>query len=768
MKQKTPLPIDPYLPGIEALWAGHQTIIVKASPGSGKTTRLPWLLAQRSQKRVVVLEPRRLAAKLAAQRIADEEGLSLGRDVGYHFRFEKNHQNDSKLVFYTEGTFLRLLLRDDEAVKIGTVILDEFHERHLETDLALGALRRLQEKNPELKLVLMSATLDAALVDFFPGAGLVEIEARQYQVKIHYLPNQPSVLNEALPTKVRRTISALPADSGDVLVFLPGMREMRAASEHLRADFGDVFLLHADLEKEEQNRALGPNPRRKIILSTNIAESSLTIPGIRVVIDSGIQREARYSPWTGMKTLEDRPITQSSAIQRAGRAGRTSDGLCYRLYAEQDYNNREPYTVPEILKADLTDTYLLASQFSLGMKWFTPPPPERWQKARELLERLGALDPDGRLNGLGEKLLRYPLGARLARVLLAAQNFSAPEKKRLLRFISEVIERDPSGSLARRLTDFLRDSGSDISPMEKALLAGFVDQVARFRHKQHDFIHYSGKTLKIHPSLRDLHHDFYLVLDITPRLEAFTVVPIQEEWLFGLEPFPFTEEDELEVGDHFRLRRRTNLGSIPMEEMPLPLDWASLSSALKEKLLVLGATPFQKRWKEFQETDSFLRLHYLGRQQNVELEEHVSLAGYLEAWQSLSWQHLETYFAEELGRALSVSSLELELPSTINLGGKRDLKVHYPYGLDPFVEAPIQDFYGVTQTPTIMRGKVPLTMKLLGPHKRPIQVTRDIMGFWKKTYQEMKKEWQREYPRHHWPDQPETAKPILLKRQLGN
>lgn len=771
MKQKTPLPIDPFLQEIEELWKRHSTIIVKATPGSGKTTRLPWSIARNSLKKVVVLEPRRLPAKLAAQRIASEEELGLGEEVGYHFRFEKNHKDHSKLVFYTEGTFLRLLLSQQEKLDVGTVILDEFHERHLETDLAMAALRSLQVRYPDLKLILMSATLDNTLLDHFPDAKLIEITARQFEVKVHYLLNQPSVLREALETKVRRTIQDLPKESGDVLVFVPGMREMLRVKDHLKKEFGDVLLLHADLSREEQEQALGPARRRKIILATNIAESSVTIPGIKVVIDSGIQREARYSPWTGLKTLEDRPITQSSAIQRAGRAGRTSDGECYRLYSEQDFNSRGPYTIPEILRADLTDTYLLSCELKYEPMWFTPPPPERWEKARELLFKLGALSSTGELTALGKQLLNFPLGARLSRTLIASREYSYEEKKKLLNFISETIEKDPSRGLAKRLHHFLKESSTIHGQFEKALLAGFIDQVACYRRKQNDFIHYSGKTLKAHSSLHDLSHDFYLVLDITPRLEAFVVVPIEEEWLYEIEPFPFTEEEVLSVTGSFSLKRETRLGSIPMDETPVVLEWEKLSSGLKDKLLIIGESPFKKSWKEFQETETFLRLHFLIRFRQLSLEDmekEITLKNYLDEFGDLSWEQVEQYFESTLEKLLNITSITEELPLVIRLGGKRELKVHYPFGSDPFVEAPIQDFYGVTETPSIMKGKVPLTLKLLGPHKRPIQVTRDLQGFWKKTYQEMKKEWQREYPRHHWPDVPETAKPVLLKRMLGD
>jgi ATP-dependent helicase HrpB len=769
MMQKISLPIDAYLDEIHHAWALHSTLMVKASPGSGKTTRLPWKIAKESSKKVIVLEPRRLAAKLAAQRIADEEGLQLGAEVGYHFRFEKKHQPNSKLIFYTEGTFLKLLTQKSSLDEIGTVILDEFHERHLETDLALAVLRAAAVTRPDLKLIIMSATLDDKIIDHFPEAKHFNIQATQYEVEISFLPNQPSILNENLPTKIKKILKSLPMDSGDVLVFLPGMREMLNVQSHLGTDFGEVVLLHGDLSKEEQQNALIEKPKRKIILSTNIAESSITIPSIKIVIDSGIQREARYSPWTGLKNLEDRPITQSSAIQRAGRAGRTSNGKCFRLYSEQDFNNREAFTMAEILKADLTETYLLTSQFGTGLIWLTNPPEDRWLKARELLIKLGAINQEDELTMVGRRMLGTPLEPRLARSLIAGENLNLSERKRLLTFICEKIEKDSSGRLFKRLDFYLKQPGQIEFPLEKALLYGFIDQVAKLRKKQHDFIHYSGKTLKIHSSLKDLHHDYYIILDITPRQEAFFVVPIDEEWLFDIEPFPFREELELEIDQVFSLKRQTLLGSILIDENILPLDWVQCSEEVKHQILRSGEAPFQKRWREFQDTETYLRFHFWARINLYAIDEvnkSITYEDYLNAFETLSWDCLEQYFTNSLEKILPIKNLTLDLPESLKLGSKKELKIHYPFGLSPYIEAPIQDFYGLTETPKIMQGKVSLTLKLLGPHKRPIQVTQDLKSFWKKTYLEMKKEWQRDYPRHHWPENPESALPVLLKRQL--
>jgi ATP-dependent helicase HrpB len=766
--EKLTLPIDQYIPGILEAARNYSTVMVKASPGSGKTTRLPWALSQGLGKKVVVLEPRRLAAKLAAQRIADEENLTLGKEVGFHFRFEKNISDSTDLIFYTEGTFLKKFLQDGNLKDVDIVILDEFHERHLETDLALALLRELQKTRTDLKIILMSATLDLKLINAFPDSTVIEIDAKIFPVEINYLPNQPSILNQSLEQKVKKAIDSVLEAEGDILVFLPGMREMTRVQSALKGNY-DVFLLHADLSREEQATALRISPRKKIILATNIAESSVTIPGVRTVIDSGIQREAHYSAWNGLKFIQDVPVTKSSAIQRAGRAGRTGPGLCQRLYSQQDYNERPDHTVPEIERADLTDVYLLVSGTKLKPHWFHPPPQEKWEKAGSLLRKLGALNDSYQLTETGKKMLEFPLDSRLARILIAGEKLSIKSKESLLRCVCEEIEEDRTGTLKRRLQFYLKTSGNENFPWEKCLLMGFVDQVAKLRLKNRDFIHFSGKTIKAHQSLEKLHDDFYLILDITQRQEAIKVFPIEEEWLWDLTPFPFVEEDEIQSGDKIVIKRKTKLGSIVMEELSVKIKWIELPPETKEKIIQQSSGQLKSRIEAFKESPQYERLHFWGKlhkQNTDELLALISLTDYFSEQPDLNWEHFDEFIKNALEKDLDLKNIDRELPFRINLGGRRELTVHYPIGMEPFLEAPIQDFYGLSETPMIMNGKIPLTLKLVGPHKRPMQITKDLKNFWHKTYQEMKKEYQRDYPRHYWPEKPWEAQPILLKRML--
>lgn len=769
MKQneKLPLPIDTYLPEIVFAAQNYSTVLVKASPGSGKTTRLPWALAQGPFRRVAVLEPRRLAAKMAAIRIAQEENLVLGEEVGFHFRFENKTGPKSRLVFYTEGTFLKRFLSDPHLQDTDVVILDEFHERHLDTDLALALLLDLQSRRKDLKIILMSATLDEKIISAFPDSKLFEIEAPLYPVEVSYLPNQPSILNQTLEQKVKKAIDSLGTSSGDVLVFVPGMREMLKIKDTLHSH--EVFLLHADLEKEEHEKALATSSSRKIILATNIAESSLTIPGIRVVIDSGIQREAHYSAWNGLKFIEDRPVTKSSAIQRAGRAGRTGPGLCLRLYSQQDFNERDEHTIPEIARADLTDTCLLVKSTGLTPRWFHSPPEEKWQKAQNLLVQMNAITPEGVVTPIGKKMLDIPLDSRLARVLVGGENLPRKMKEKLLDYICFEMEEDRSGVLKRRMSSYLKHEGNENFPWESCLLKGFIDQVAKIRPKQRDLIHYSGKTLKLHGSLDNLMDDYFLVLDITQRQEAIKIFPVEEEWIWELDPFPFTEEDEIQIEEQITIRRKTKLGSIVVEENSMKLSWGELDHSVKEKINTLSQTMMKQKIARWQESPIYGRFEFWARHKKINIEDifkDLKAQDFFQYTETLKWEGFEDFLKGMIEEKLQVKSLETDLPLKINLGGKRELIVHYPLGMEPYLEAPIQDFYGLSDTPRIINGQVPLTLKLLGPHKRPIQVTKDLPNFWKKTYQEMKKEYQREYPRHYWPENPWEARPILLKSQL--
>ncbi|HTL12702.1 MAG TPA: helicase-related protein, partial [Bdellovibrionota bacterium] len=451
------LPIDTSLHEILTLLERNSSLVLQAEPGAGKTTRVPPALLRATwcgDKEVLVLEPRRLAAKLAAMRVAHELGEAPGQTVGYQFRFEKVEGPRTRLRFLTEGLLTRRLLGDPSLSRVAAVVVDEFHERHLVGDVALAALRRLQKTTrPDLKLVVMSATIDIESVSaYLGGCPSLKVAGRVFPVEVEHVPKAVD-----LPLEVQVKRAALTAlgreDAGDLLVFLPGMGEIRRCESALRdADRVSeldalVLPLHGDLTRDEQDRAVGPNKRQKIILSTNVAETSVTIPGVRTVIDSGLARVASFSWWSGLPALRLRPVSRASAVQRAGRAGRMAPGRCMRLYTQHDFSTRPPFETPEIRRADLAQTLLelcfLVPGLGVGraadFEWFEAPGPGAIEAAEKLLYLLGAVESDGRPTGMGRRMADLGIPPRLARLAIdGARLGRGPEAAAVAAFLSEL------------------------------------------------------------------------------------------------------------------------------------------------------------------------------------------------------------------------------------------------------------------------------------------------------------------------------------------
>jgi ATP-dependent helicase HrpB len=429
----TPLPIDPFLPRLLDALRSSGAIVLQAEPGAGKTTRVPPAMLDAGlcgQGEVLVLQPRRLAARLAARRVADERGERLGETVGYQVRFEEVAGPSTRLRFVTEGILTRRLLADPTLARVGAVVLDEFHERHLDGDLALALLKRLRsERRPELKLVVMSATLDAKPVADYLGGPAFEIPGRRFEVAIEHLDQpDPRPLEQQVTSAVRRLCAGGGPD-GDVLAFLPGAAEIRRAREALEplAEHLGIALtaLHGDLSAQEQDRALAPAGRPKVILSTNVAETSVTLEGVVAVVDSGLARIAGHSAWSGMPTLKVGRVSKASTIQRAGRAGRLRPGRCLRLYTRHDFETRPALEAPEVKRLDLAQAALAlhgaGAKDLAAFPWFEAPPVASLEAADRLLTRLGALSASGELTELGRRMLRFPLHPRQSRVLLEAE-----------------------------------------------------------------------------------------------------------------------------------------------------------------------------------------------------------------------------------------------------------------------------------------------------------------------------------------------------------
>src|SRR5271163_4142865 len=437
VNRKSSLPVDALLPMILSSLAERPNLVLEAAPGAGKTTRVPPALLDLVPGEIIVLEPRRIAARLAARRVASELGEQVGETVGYQVRFEEAIGPRTRLRFVTDGVFTRRLLSDPTLKGVDAIVLDEFHERHLESDFALALLKRLQQTRPDLRLLVMSATLDAAPVArYLDDCPILRSEGRVFPLTVKHLPYSPDPLH----TQVRNAVVLLlrerqreqqqtctaqhRAQSGaqaeHILVFLPGAAEIRRTQrecEPLAQRLGLLILpLHGDLSPAEQDRAVAPSTQPKLILATNVAESSVTVEGVTAVIDSGLARFATYSPWTGLPTLHIGRISQASAKQRAGRAGRTAPGRVLRLFAEEDYLLRAQHDTPEILRSDLSQLGLSLRAMSIPhfdrLDWLDAPPAAAVQTAEALLDRLGAI------GSKAQQLARYPLPPRLARTLL--------------------------------------------------------------------------------------------------------------------------------------------------------------------------------------------------------------------------------------------------------------------------------------------------------------------------------------------------------------
>ena len=456
------LPIDQALPEIVGALRQGPAVVIEAPPGAGKTTRVPPALLDLVSGEILVLEPRRIAARAAARRVAAERGEKLGESVGYQVRFEDVSGPRTKVRFLTEAILTRRLLRDPSLAGIGAVVLDEFHERHLHGDLALSLLARLvRSRRPDLKLVVMSATIETAPVAGFLGCPVVRSEGRRFPVDVEHLERPDDRrLPEQVAAAVRR--ATVPGTRGDVLVFLPGAGEIRAAAQALgelcAARDLLVMQLHGDLPSEEQDRALAPAPRRKVILSTNVAETSVTVPGVTIVVDSGLFRLATHSPWSGLPSLSVAKVSRASAEPRKGRAGRLEPGRGDRLYPRADYEVRPAFHPPEVQRADLAEMSLdlLAAGIDPGaLDWLDPPSPQALFSAQELLRRLGLIDTAGRATDLGRRCADMPLHPRLSRLAVEAARRGAPREGSLAAAILGEREARLAGSAPTGRSDVL-------------------------------------------------------------------------------------------------------------------------------------------------------------------------------------------------------------------------------------------------------------------------------------------------------------------------
>jgi ATP-dependent helicase HrpB len=739
------LPIDELLPRIPA--SGH--LVIEAPPGAGKTTRVPPALLARERGEVLVLEPRRLAARLAARRVASELGERVGETVGYQVRFEDVSGPRTRLRFLTEGVLTRRLLSDPTLAGVSTVILDEFHERHLDTDLALALLRRL----PSKRLIVMSATFDTApIAKFLGGCPILRSEGKLYDLAIEYTPHSPAPLEEQVAAALERLTSPARKGGGDVLVFLPGAAEIRRAAraiEPIASRLGLLVVpLHGDLSPAEQDRAIAPADRSKVILSTNVAESSVTIEGVTAVIDSGLARVAADSPWTGLPSVEVRRISQASATQRAGRAGRTAPGRVIRLYSAEDFHRRPAADVPEILRRELSQLVLQLRAMKIGdLEWLDRPPAAAFAAANALLDRLDVTP----------EMADLPLPPRLAKLVLEAKRRGVPEKGCAVAAALSAGERGKSDLLAlaesdwqpqtQRIFDQLRKKipGRDVrnagdAAILQSILAAFPDRVARHR-RDGELLLSAGGSARF-PNCRC---EFLVAVDIEERREHGVPLvrlasPIEPEWLLE------RATGRISLEWNRTAERVDQVNALVYDQLVIEETRASaasseeVSSLLAQKVLEAGMGRFADRAAVEQvrsraafggitiDVDAVLVAQCKGRTSFAELE------------------------AVDILAAIRPSHLSHAAPERLKLPGGRDVKVHYEPGKPPWIESRLQDFFGMRESPRI--GGAPVVIHLLAPNHRPVQVTSDLAGFWERLYPQVRKELSRRYPKHKWPEKP--------------
>ncbi|MGE4365766.1 ATP-dependent helicase HrpB [Thermomonas sp.] len=815
-------PISPLLPDILAALAARPRLVLEAPPGAGKTTQVPLALLQApwlAGRKIVLLEPRRVAARAAAGFMAQQLGEAVGQTVGYRIRFEHKVGPATRIEVVTEGILTRMLQDDPLLDGVGAVLLDEFHERHLAGDLGLALALDVQASvRSDLRIVVMSATLDGARLATFLDAPRLSSAGRSFPVEISHFPARR---DEALEQQVRRAVEhALAQHPGDVLVFLPGQREI-AKVEALLAQAGlpaEVLPLHGELPVEQQARVLQPAPdgRRRVVLATNVAESSVTLPGVRVVIDSGLARAPRFDPNSGFSRLDVVAIAQASADQRAGRAGRVAAGWAYRLWPASQ--RLEPQRRPEIAQLDLAPLALeLAAWGSSDLRFPDPPPPGALAAGRDLLRRLGALSADGTLTARGRRMLALGTHPRLAAMLLAA---AAPEQVALACDLAALLEaRDPlrlrSDALAARwqaLAAFRvgrsppEASRSALAAIDAAarqwrrrlrceaaspaaapahalgdLLAhAFPDRIAR-QHPQdaRRYLLANGRSARL---LEDsaLYGEPWLVASEL-RFEAkdallLRAAPVDEAVLRREFAAHFSEADEVrwDAGRRALVSERIARfdGIVLAANSTGRVDPALAARALTDAVRDLGLAvlPWSEPLAQWRIRVQCLRA-WLPELGLPDLSDAALLAT-LEDWLLPAFAgktRLDALAVEELGEALKGrlawalrQRLDALAPTRIEVPSGMQRAITYALEADgapapPVLAVKLQELFGLADTPRIADGRVPLTLHLLSPAGRPLQVTADLRGFWERTYPEVRKEMKGRYPRHPWPDDPWSA-----------
>jgi ATP-dependent helicase HrpB len=796
------LPVDEALPRLKAALQQRAAAVLVAPPGAGKTTRVPLALLGEpwlGGGKVIMQEPRRLAARAAARRMASTLGELVGETVGYRVRLDSKVGPRTRIEVVTDGLFLRLLQDDPVLEGVGCVIFDELHERGLETDLAFALVREVQAVREDLRVIAMSATLDPGPVSARLGnAPVVESLGRMFPVETRYLEREPVGRIEANVASVIHR--ALAEESGSALVFLPGVAEIRRVEEALR-DVGpdvDVAPLYGDLSAADQDRAISPAPagRRKVVLATAIAETSLTIEGVRLVIDAGLMRLPRFSPRSGMTRLETVRVSQASADQRRGRAGRLEPGVCYRLWTEEAQRGLVPFTPPEILDADLSPLALELAAWGTSdvatLPWLTPPPAAAIATARALLRDLGALAADGTITPHGRAMARLGQHPRLAHLVLKGR---ALGHGRVAALIAAILsERDflrlPPGQrdvdlrhrvdlalagkaprpileMARRLT---RGTDSDSSATGVLLALAYPDRIGRRRTGTAGrYLLSGGRGAALGEGDAMANEEFIVIADLdgaTQDARIFLAAPItfdEIEEFFGER---IVHEEIVDWRDgNVVARRRRRLGAIVLEDKPIDKpDPEKVKAAMLSGLRQRGL-PWTDELSNWRRRIAFL--HHLDASW-PDLSDDA-LASSMDTWLApfVDGAARRVDFATAVKTLLpwdKQRQLDALAPTHIEVPSGSRVPVDYANAAEPSLSVRLQEMFGLTDTPRVANGRVPLTIHLLSPARRPVQVTRDLASFWKTGYRDVKAELKGRYPRHYWPDDPLIAEPTARVR----
>lgn len=817
----TPLPIDAVLDDLSRTLEAHNAAVLVAPPGAGKTTRVPLALLDApwaKAKKIIVLEPRRIAARASADRMAKSLGERAGETVGYRVRFGSKISRATRIEVVTEGIFTRQILDDPELSGVAAILFDEFHERSLDADMGLALARDAQlGLREDLRILVMSATLDGARVAKLLGeAPVVESEGRAYPVETRYLGRKADAPIERQMADA--IASALRADSGSVLAFLPGAAEIRRTQNFLAERVEDASIeivsLFGALDAAVQDRAIAPAPKgsRKVVLATSIAETSLTIEGVRIVVDSGLARVPRYEPDIGLTRLETVRVSRAAADQRRGRAGRTEPGVCYRLWDEPQTASLAPYTQPEILSADLSSLVLDLAQWGVAdpaaLSFLDPPPQPAWKEAKGLLSELNALDGDGRITAEGKSLRALALPPRLARMIVDSHRVGAGEQAaEIAAILTERGLGGDSADLEHRRDQFRRDRSpraasardlarrwaSQVAASEKAvqqedlstglmLAYAFPDRVARNRGNG-SFVLANGRGAAVEQTSSLARAPYIAIGEMTGTaasgriLLAAQIAEDDIERHFA-EHIESVDEISFDRGAMaLRARRKRALHAITLSETTLAVSPSEDTARIFADGLIaagLDRLPWSKAAKQWRDRVMFLR------RAEGESWPDVSDDGLIarrDDWLVPALYDkiaLKDMSAGDLSDALMAllpwemrARLDREAPTHFEAPTGSVLAIDYEAEQGPTIAVRLQELFGLNTHPSIAAGKVPLVLELLSPAQRPVQVTRDLPGFWRGSYSAVRSDMRGRYPRHPWPDDPANALPTRRVKPRG-